>query len=81
MKKLLILIISTLFSVSYTQAQPLSLNLDAETEELVDALQGAGVTILNAELDCHWRKRATYEDHNDILGIGDGVVLSTTNLL
>ena len=81
MKKLLLLIISTLFSVSYTQAQPLSLNLDAETEELVDALQGAGVTILNAELDCRWTGRATYEDHDDILGIGDGIVLSAGNLL
>src|SRR5690606_37153527 len=44
-------------------------------------LQGEGVTILNPELYCHWVKHGLYEDDLDILGIGDGIVLSSGNLL
>ena len=81
MIKNIVLTLSILLCFGLSYGQPLTTTLGVEATDLADRMQGEGVTILNLELHCHWAKRGLYEDDADILGIGDGIVLSPGNLL
>lgn len=81
MIKNIVLTLSVLLYFGLSYGQPLTTTLGVEATDLADRLQGEGVTILNPELYCHWTSQGLYEDDTDILGIGDGIVLSIANLL
>lgn len=78
--KNIVLSLSTLLYFGVSYAQPMTLTLGVEATELADRLQGEGVTILNPELYCLSVAQGLYADDVGILGIGEGIMLSTANL-